>query len=211
MAVMPFCRVGGRIRFTVNRTATRNRQIERMNEPPDRNEAEDRALVARISRGDRGALEQLYRRHAHWLTARLDSRCGDGDLVDMAVQDTFVSVWKSAAKYRADGAVGAWLWGIGLRRLIDQLRKKRPTPMAPEAMHRFDRAMSFEDSLIDNGAHGELGPALRRLDPDLQAVLIATAIDGLTTKEAARLLGVPQGTVKTRLHRARKHLQEGLA
>ena len=49
---------------------------------------------------------------------------------------------------------------------------------------------------------------LLHLDPDLQAVLIATAIDGLTTKEAARLLGVAQGTVKTRLFKARKRLEK---
>ena len=176
---------------------------------------EDRALVARISRGDRSALEQLYRRHADWLTARLESRCNDPDLVDMAVQDTFVSVWKTARKYRGDGAVGAWLWGIAIRRLIDHLRKRRPTPLAPETVQALDSAMAdsamtFEDTLIDNGTHGYLGPALRELHPDLRAVLIATAIDGLSTREAARLLGVPQGTVKTRLMRARKHLQETL-
>jgi len=173
-------------------------------------DGEDRALVARIARRDRSALEQLYRRHGPWMTARLESRCGDPDLVDMAVQDTFVAVWRTAHTYRGDGQVGAWLWGIAIRRLIDQLRKRRPTPMSPESMQAFDRAMTFEDALIDNGAHGSLGPALRSLQPDLRSVLIATAIDGLSTKEAGRLLGVPQGTVKTRLVRARQHLQLAL-
>jgi RNA polymerase sigma-70 factor (ECF subfamily) len=179
-----------------------------------RNENEDRALVARVARGDRSALEQLYRRHGSWMTARLESRCGDPDLVDIAVQDTFVAVWKSANRYRGDGAVGAWLWGIAIRRLIDQLRKRRPIPIDPAVVRSnesLDQAMSFENSLIESGAHGVLGPALQRLQPDLRAVLIATAIDGLTTKETARLLGVPQGTVKTRLMRARQHLQETLA
>jgi len=174
-------------------------------------EQEDRALVVRIARGDRSALEQLYRRNADWMTARLESRCGNPELVDTAIQDTFVSVWKSAKKYRGDGAVGAWLWGIAIRRLIDQLRKRRPTPTAPATMATFDQAVTFEDSLVDNGTHGELGPALRTLDPDLRAVLIATAIDGLTAREAARLLGIPQGTVKTRLMRARQQLQETLS
>ncbi len=174
-------------------------------------ESEDRALVARIARGDRSALEQLYRRHAYWLTARLESRCSDPDLADMALQDTFVSVWKSAKKYRSDGAVGAWLWGIAVRRLIDLMRKRKPTPMAQDVLGTFDTAMSFEDNLIDSGLHGDLGHALRGLQPDLQAVLIATAIDGLTTKEAAQLLGVPQGTVKSRLSRARTHLQDVLS
>jgi RNA polymerase sigma-70 factor (ECF subfamily) len=174
-------------------------------------DGEDRALVARIARGDRGALEQLYRRHAAWLLPRLESRCSDPDLADLALQDTFVSVWRSAGKYRGDGQVGAWLWGIAVRRLIDQLRKRRPTPLAPESIQRYDRAMTFEDALVDDGSHGPMGVALRTLEPELQAVLIATAIDGLTTKEAARALGIPQGTVKTRLMRARKQAQEILA
>ncbi len=177
-------------------------------------DAEDRALVARIARGDRSALEQLYRRHAPWMTARLESRCADPDLVDMALQDTFVSVWKSARKYRGDGQVGAWLWGIAVRRLIDQLRKKRPAPMAPDAVAAAQGgrgAIGFEDALIDSGAHGSLGPAIRNLHPDLQTVLIVTAIDGLSTKEAGHLLGVPQGTVKTRLMRARQQLQEAMS
>ncbi len=176
-------------------------------------DAEDRALIARIGRGDRGALEQLYRRHVGWLLGRLEARCGDPDLADIALQDTFVSVWRSASKYRGDGTVAAWLWGIAVRRLIDQLRRRRPTPMAPDHLNRYrsEAGVAFEDAITQKAAHTELGPAFGALSPDLQAVLIATAIDGLTTKEAARLLGVPQGTVKTRLMRARRTLQEALS
>lgn len=169
---------------------------------------EDHALLARIERGDRSALEQLYRRHAGWLTGRLQHRCPDPDLVDTALQDTFVAVWRTAGRYRGEGDVAAWLWGIGLRRLIDQLRRRRPDPVSPDEL--ADAAMSFEDELLGNGAHGALGSALRDLAPELQVVLIATAIDGLSTREAARLLGIPQGTVKTRLMRARRELREVL-
>ncbi len=186
----------------------------------DRNE--DTALVARIARGDRSAVEQLYRRHALWLTKRLTSRCGDPDLVDIAVQDTFVAVWKSAKKYRGDGDVGAWIWGIAVRRLIDQMRKRRPLPMESAFLQTragtpvsSDAAsssiVSFEDELLGNGSHGALGPAIRQLHPDLRAVLILTAVDGLTTKEAATVLGIPQGTVKTRLQRARATTKEILS
>ena len=59
--------------------------------------------------------------------------------------------------------------------------------------------------------YGDLGVALNRLSPELRAVMQATVLDGLTTKEAARLLGIPQGTVKTRLMRARSELREVLA
>lgn len=171
---------------------------------------EDAALVARIARGDRSALEQLYRRNAVWLIQRLQSRCGDPDLVDIALQDTFVAVWKSAKKYRGDGDVGAWLWGIAVRRLVDQLRKRRPVPIPAEAMMaaRSDEAVHFEDAFLANGLYGALGPAVEGLDADLRAVLVLTAIDGLTTKEAATVLGIPQGTVKTRLQRARTTMKE---
>lgn len=187
-----------------------------MQQRPDIGDGEDRALLARIARGDRSALEQLYRRHATWMISRLESRCGDPDLADLALQDTFLAVWRSADKFRGDGEVGGWLWGIAVRRLIDQLRKRRPTPVSAAALNRYqhqygdryESAMTFEDALVDNGAHGPLGPALRSIEPELRSVLIATAIDGLSTKEAARMLDIPQGTVKTRLMRARRQLQE---
>ena len=175
---------------------------------------EDRALVARIASGDRVALELLYRRHAHWLTIRLQSRCGDPDLTDIAVQDTFLAVWRSPRSYRGEGDVGAWLWGIAIRRLIDQLRKRRAAPIDPAvigASEALGHAPDASDELIARGGYGELGPTLVRLAPELRAVLIATAIDGLSTKEAAHLLGVPQGTVKTRLMRARHAMQEALS
>lgn len=175
----------------------------------DEHRGEDEALLARIVRSDRSALEQLYRRNAPWLTARLQTRCADEDLVDIAIQDTFVAVWKKPTAYKGHGAVAAWLWGIAIRRLLDQLRKNRPVPIAPDTI--VDGAVSFEEDFLANGAHGNLASALRSLDPDLRAVMLATAVDGLSTKEAARFLGVPQGTVKTRMMRARTQLQEILS
>lgn len=182
--------------------------------------SDDRALLARSAEGERAAFEELYRRHAPWLIARLQSRCGDPELTDIALQDTFVAAWKSARKYRGEGDVGAWLWGIGIRRLIDVLRKRRATPMDPATIATLGAAATGRgshsrqeppDQLALGGTNGELEAAMRHLPGELRAVLIATAIDGLTTKEAAHLLGVPQGTVKTRLMRARQQMQEALS
>ncbi len=176
---------------------------------PEWTDVDDQALLARIVRKDRSALDALYRVHAGWLTARLGRRCGDSELVDSAVQDTFVAVWRGAKRYRRTGEVAAWLWGIAVRRLIDQMRRRKPTPM--ERLPLLDPgSRSAEDQLLDAGVHGDLGQAFAELDPDLQAVLVATAVDGLSTKEAAELLGIPQGTVKTRLMRARERMREQL-
>ena len=180
--------------------------------PPDPR-TDDHALLARITNGDRIALEQLYRRHAPWLTARLQARCGDAECVDLAVQDTFLAVWRKPGSYRGTGDVGAWIWGIGIRRLIDQLRRRRDRPVdVTVAAGRGDAAFGVTagaDAAALAGS-GAAHDALATLDPELRAVMVATAIDGLSTKEAGRLLGIPQGTVKTRLMRARRELQEVL-
>ena len=178
-------------------------------------------MLVRVSGGDRAAFEMLYQRHAGWLTARLQSRCGDPDLTDIAVQDTFVAVWRSAKKFRGDGDVGAWIWGIGIRRLIDLLRRHRATPLDPSVIASMTGAGVDRASVppspdveairaIPTSETDDLRSAMAALPADLCAVLVATAIDGLSTKEAAQLLGIPQGTVKTRLMRARQQLQEAL-
>lgn len=104
------------------------------------------------------------------------------------------------------GDVGAWVWGIAIRTLIDHLRKKRlPT------FGRPDYVESAEDAVLLGVGYGDLGDALKRLSPELLAVVQATILDGLTTREAAWLLGVPTGTVKTRLMRAKRLMREQLA
>jgi len=168
----------------------------------------DIELLAALSDGDRGALAELYARHAPWLTARLGYRCSDADVVDQAVQDTFVAVWRKPAAYRGGGEVGAWLWGIGIRRLIDQLRRRRRLSAWVPAREQV--LLSAEDEVLLSVEHGRGAAALDGLSPELRAVVQATVLDGLTTREAARLLGIPSGTVKTRMMRARRQMREAL-
>ncbi len=171
--------------------------------------ASDAELLSAVAAGDRRALAELYERHGPWLTVRLSRRCGDAGMVDEVLQDTFLAVWKGAGRYAGEGEVGAWVWGIAIRRLLDQLRKRRPVPTARPASSPRDAA-SAEEELLLAVEHGDLGGALGRLSPELRAVVQATVLDGLTTREAARLLGIPAGTVKTRMMRARAQLREAL-
>jgi RNA polymerase sigma-70 factor (ECF subfamily) len=166
----------------------------------------DSELLGAIAEGEIGALRQLHERHAPWLAARLYRRCSDQSLVDETVQDTFVTVWRSARQYRGEGDVGAWIWGIAIRRLIDRQRRRR--------LITFDRPSvveSAEDAVLAGVGYGDLGEVLGRLSPELMAVVQATVLDGLTAREAARLLGIPTGTVKTRLMRAKRIMREQLA
>ena len=126
----------------------------------------------------------------------------------MALQDTFVAVWRKPAAYQGRGEVAAWIWGIAIRRLIDQLRR-RPVIIVNVSSEAI--RVSAEEEVLLGVEHGDLGGSLERLSPELRAVVQATVLDGLTTREAARLLGIPAGTVKTRMSRARTELREALA
>ncbi|MFC3997778.1 RNA polymerase sigma factor [Nocardiopsis sediminis] len=179
---------------------------------PDGSDAE---LLAAVGSGETAALEVLHRRHAPWLRARLRYRCSDPDLVDAAVQETFLAVWKNAASFTprsADGDAGAWIWTIAIRQLISQLRKSANRWLAESDPLPYEPIgeASAEDLVLLRIEHGPLGIALNNLSPELRRALQATILDGLTVREAAQILGVPEGTVKTRVMRAKAKLREQL-
>lgn len=157
----------------------------------------------------------LYERHAPWLLVRLTRRCADPHLVEEVVQDTFVAVWRGARRFEGRGEVPAWIWGIGIRRLIDRLRRGRSLAAKIASLVARDEVVqnepSAEEAVLAAVEYGDLAGALNRLSPELRAVLEATVLDGLTTREAATYLGIPPGTVKTRLMRARAQLRQELA
>lgn len=171
----------------------------------------DAELVKAVADGDRGAFRELHDRHVAWVTSRLARRCADRDVVAEAVQDTFVAVWKGAARWDGRGEPAAWMWGIAIRRLISVLRtRRRWTPQRPAA-GQPEIVVAAEEQVLYGVEHGDLAGALQRLSPELRAVVQATVLDGLTTREAGRLLNIPQGTVKTRMMRARAELRGALA
>ncbi|MGA9278033.1 RNA polymerase sigma factor [Ilumatobacter sp.] len=174
--------------------------------PDDRTDVE---LVAAVVERDRAALHELYARHQPWLSIRLAYRCSDRTMVEEAVQDTFVAIWSSAHKYRATGPVAAWIWGIGIRRLLHVMRPRKSLRERLLAQRSPD-LLSAEDELLVGVEHGDVGMALGRLSPELRMVVQATVLDGLSCQEAGRLLGIPTGTVKTRMMRAKREMREAL-
>ncbi|MFZ2014147.1 MAG: RNA polymerase sigma factor [Nocardioides sp.] len=175
-----------------------------------RAESPDSQLVDAVADGDTGALQALYQRHSGWLSVRLMRRCHNRELVADVLQDTFVAAWRGAAHYRGDGDVGAWLWGVAVRRLVSRLRRQDLRTEVP--VERVDERLdvSAEEHVLAGVEYGELGLALARLSPEMRAVVQATILDGLTPSEAAVLLGVPRNTVKSRLQRAKRHLRRDL-
>jgi RNA polymerase sigma-70 factor (ECF subfamily) len=180
-------------------------------------EPSDEELLAAVAEGSRTALRVLYDRHAPWLRLRLMRRCADPTIVHDTVQDTFVAVWRSAGRYDGSGTVAAWMWGIGVRRLIGQFRKQSQRSNFPlfenelrSATGNDELVVSAEELVLGGVEHGDLAGAINQLSPELRAVVQATVLDGLTTREASRLLGIPTGTVKTRMMRAKREMRTAL-
>lgn len=176
-------------------------------------EGTDEDLLRAVADEDRAALQRLYERHAPWLTLRLRRRCADADVVEEVLQDTFLAVWRRPEGYRGEGEVAAWLWGIAVRRLLDRLRRRSLRTQLLDETHAdvAGSLPSAEERVLVGVEYGDLAGAMARLSPELRAVIQATVLDGLTTREAAQLLGLPVGTVKTRALRARLQLREALS
>lgn len=194
---------------------------------------DEEQLLRLIAGGDQGAFEELYRRTSPWLAVRLRRRCADEDIVAEVLQETYLAVWRAAGSfgaarkpnwYRGAGAgvaggAGAktggsavgWLWTIAARRLVDAYRRRARTAQPPRAVLPEPVAPAAEDEALQGTVGDEMGDALRRLAPELRQVLQAMVLDGLTVRETAVLLGVPEGTVKTRARRARIALREALS
>ena len=170
----------------------------------------DAELLAAIAGGDRSALRVLHQRHAPWVQARLRRRCADVDMVEEALQDTFVAIWRSAGSWSGQGEPAAWIWGIGIRRLIGVVRKRSRWSPVTNAVASDEVVAAAEDQVLLGVEHGDLAGALRQLSPELRSVIQATVLDGLTTREAAALLDIPAGTVKSRAMRARLELRGAL-
>ncbi len=107
--------------------------------------------------------------------------------------------------------VPAWLWGIAVRRLISRLRRRTDFRPGPALLEGDLEDISAEERVLLQLENVDVGTALARISPELRVVLQLTVLDGLNTREAAALLGIPRGTVKSRLQRARATMREELA
>jgi RNA polymerase sigma-70 factor, ECF subfamily len=171
----------------------------------------DDELVAAVAAGDRRALELMYRRHAPWLAGRLAARTSSRDLAEEALQDTFLAAWRGARAYHGSGEVPAWLWGIARRRLASLARRNRPSVLSLDAAgERVDPASGPEEAALGRDTSARIRLAVSHLPDEQRAAITAVVYQGQTVEQAAQATGVPEGTIKSRLHRARLNLRKEL-
>jgi RNA polymerase sigma-70 factor, ECF subfamily len=173
-------------------------------------EPDDARLLALVAAGRSAALTQLYRRHAPALFGFLLRLAGDRMTAEEILQDTLLAVWRSAGSYAGKAAVRTWLFGIARRQAHNRLRG-RPAPVAVEAADRRDAGPGPEELAIAAAGGTPVAVAIGQLPAHHREVVALAFVAGLPLAEVAQVLGVPVGTVKSRLHHARAALAQLLA
>ena len=127
-----------------------------------------------------------------------------------AVQETYLRAWRSFRTYRPETNCRAWLFKILLNVLKKAAGKKRRDPLAEaEDVEVSSKLVPlFPD--VEGGSRQDLLAAVNRLAPEFREVLWLVVVEGLAYREAAQILGIPMGTVMSRLYRARRELRRFL-
>jgi RNA polymerase sigma-70 factor (ECF subfamily) len=171
----------------------------------DQERSDAELLVAHVA-GDRYAFEELFYRHHRQLhrLARISSRTPE-DAAD-ALQDAMLSAHRSAPRFRHDASVSSWLYRIVVNACLDRLRRNKShltTVLEEDACHIGDPTPRVDTALV-------VERALMRLPVEQRAAVVAVDMQGFSIAETARVLGIPEGTVKSRCSRARAKLAETL-
>ncbi|WP_327409393.1 RNA polymerase sigma factor SigM [Streptomyces sp. NBC_01281] len=174
-------------------------------------EASDQDLLARHVDGDPDAFGELVRRHRDRLWAVALRTLGDREEAADAVQDALVSAYRAAHTFRGQSAVTTWLHRITVNACLDRARKTASRRTSPvDDTQRLEQLLEPHESASApaerNDLHRELIAALSTLPPDQRAALVLVDMQGYPVAEAARVLDVPTGTVKSRCARGRARL-----
>lgn len=172
----------------------------------DLRECSDKGLMARHNDGDTDAFGELFRRHKDRMWGVALRTCGNPDLAADAVQDAFISALRRSDSYRGDAAVTTWLHRITVNACLDRLRRQKPTSELPE----YDLT-DGSDAPRDVDIRLTVQEALAKIPEQQRAALVLVDMYAVPVAEAAEILGVAEGTVKSRCFRGRAALAEILA
>lgn len=180
----------------------------------DPEQASDADLLAAHVAGDPTAFEEIVRRHRDRLWAVAMRTTGDPEEASDALQDALISAYRRADQFRGDSAVTTWLHRIVVNASLDRLRRRavRSAQPLPDDNDALPGAVVADP--VDHMDRREIQlvvtQALAELPEDQRAAVLLVDVEGWSVEDAARMLGCPEGTVKSRCFRGRAKLAKRL-
>jgi RNA polymerase sigma-70 factor (ECF subfamily) len=176
----------------------------------------DENLVLKAKRGDADAFNLLVERHYKRIYSLAFQMLGNAEDAADATQETFVKAFEQLRHFRGDASFSTWLHRIAINTCKDMMRRNRPvqfSQLTPEDEHaEFDPATLSEpnpDEILAEREQAELvWLALGKLPDEARQILVLCDMQGFSYAEVAAILNLPEGTVKSRLHRARNAFKE---
>ena len=178
--------------------------------------------MQRLARGDEAALSDLYRRWAKPLSNFLFGMCGDRALAEDLLQEVFLRVWRAAPRYEPTAKFSTWLFHVARNHWLNE-REKRMHRIKPISLDRTgpdgdepsidapDRGAPTPDrEALDRELGSRIGQAVARLPEIMRETWTLAVQQGLAYPEVAEILGIPVGTVKSRMFQAVRLLRDDL-
>ena len=170
----------------------------------------DRGLLNAIAQRDEQALEALYARHWRTLLAYLIQQLGDYQLAEEVLQDVMLAVWKGASGFRGDCRVRTWLMAIARKR-ASTARQCRVSSVVSLDENFPSDGLRFLQHQITQTAYDNVLAALDQLPSAEREIILLIFYHDLSGPEAAVVMGIPEGTVRSRLRRAKARLNRLLS
>lgn len=168
----------------------------------------DDTLLSAVANQDMAAFKELHTRYFSKLM-RFASRIVDnGETAEEVANDTLMTVWRTAERFEGRSKPSTWMFGIAYR---VALRARQKAIRRKEDVELDENLAAVGDAAEHVIQRTDLANALKRLSPEMRAVVELTYFNGYIYTEIAQILECPVGTVKTRMMAARKHLQKFLS
>ncbi|MFH1011344.1 MAG: sigma-70 family RNA polymerase sigma factor [bacterium] len=179
---------------------------------PDSSDEPDAELLARARQGDEAAFQRLVERYESLVASTAIGMLGTREDAEEVGQETFVRFYHSLARFRADSKVGTYLTRIAINLSLDELRRRKKRKLRFWSLEEKETlpdelVVHHEQEIEANERKEFVQRALQSLDGKHQAVVVMRMLSGYSTKETAALLGIPTGTVLSRLSRAQEKLK----
>jgi RNA polymerase sigma-70 factor (ECF subfamily) len=170
----------------------------------------DADLIAAHAAGDPRAFAELVRRHRDRMWAVALRTLRDPEEASDALQEAFISAFRAAASFRAESQVTTWLHRIVVNACLDRVRRRQARPTVPLPEAGPGEPVADGDAMADRETRLVVGEALAALPEEQRVPIVLVDIEGYSVADTARMLGIAEGTVKSRCARGRAKLAKSL-